>query len=277
MSEGVLDLTFLQVKLPVDRLRFLGRFSNKRKVAIVGTRQASKSYCDFAYKLGYHLSCHNLNIISGLAYGIDASAHSGCVASGIEESATAILATPLESIYPKENEGLAKRILDLKGFVGTINQNHPVRKSDFIARNAIIAALSELVIVVQGSLKSGALYTANFALEFGKEVMAVPGAPWDENCSGTNHLIKEGVYPITKLEDVLEALNIPNNVACENNYTDSERLILAIIKSTNPCYIETIMEKANITYNLAQRVLNSLEEKNVIDTDFTGQIKLRLP
>lgn len=174
----------------------------KPGIAIVGSRSCSEYGKNVALKLAYDLAKHNITIISGLARGIDTYSHIGAVnAMG---NTIAVIGNGLDRIYPYENRGLYERILQNNGLIITeyIMGTKPDRMN-FPARNRIISALSDGVIVVEARKKSGALITADFALEQGKEIYAVPGNINSPNSQGTNELIKQGAYPITCMEDIL--------------------------------------------------------------------------
>ncbi|MCS6894406.1 MAG: DNA-protecting protein DprA, partial [Deltaproteobacteria bacterium] len=141
----VLSLANLNLNLPYEQLYYVGQWSAKRKVAIVGTRSATLEYCKFTFNLAKQLALAGLNIVSGFAYGIDIYAHLGCLHSRVPESITAILAVPLDKISPKEHTKYVKDILQLHGFIGTVNRgDKEVYRNDFVLRNSVIAAISEL-------------------------------------------------------------------------------------------------------------------------------------
>ena len=176
----------------------LGRFG----IAIVGGRDNTKYGELVAKNLAYNLAKNEVNIISGLAKGIDSFAHIGAIYA--KGKTIAVLGNGIDSIYPKENEIIAQKILE---YGGAIISEYPVgakiEKKNFPARNRIISGLSQGVIVVEAKEKSGSLITADFALEQGKDVYAVPGSITSSHSTGTNNLIKEGAIPVTSYEDVL--------------------------------------------------------------------------
>ncbi|MCS6961243.1 MAG: DNA-protecting protein DprA, partial [Deltaproteobacteria bacterium] len=182
----VFDLSFLNLSLPYEKLYYVGGWSEKRKVAIVGTRSATLEYCKFTFNLAKQLALAGLNIVSGFAYGIDIYAHLGCLDSRVPGSITAILAVPLDKISPKEHTKYVKDILELDGFIGTVNKgDKEVFRNDFVLRNSVIAAISELVVFFESAKKNWAIHTVWFSLEYGKEVGVVPRAPWGVRNEGT--------------------------------------------------------------------------------------------
>jgi DNA processing protein len=176
----------------------------RRGVAIVGTRQPSPRGAAFTRILARDLSACGIMVASGLARGIDTAAHRGA----LEERGpvVGVIGTGLDVCYPLENRSLMEEIasrgcLLTEQFVGVIP-----RKYVFPLRNRIISAVSRIVIVVEAGSKSGALITATWANEQGREVGAVPAFPGDFRSNGVNKLLKMGATPIESVNDVLEAV-----------------------------------------------------------------------
>ena len=175
---------------------------NKKSIAVVGSRNCTPYGIKVAKEFAYKLSKNNINVISGLALGIDTAVHMGAVAGG--GNTTAVLGSGLDNIYPRENLELHNKIIESGGciiseyIIGTkpLGENFP-------KRNRIISGLVDAAIVVEAKEKSGALITADFALEQGKDVYAVPGNIYSSLSKGTNNLIKQGAIPITTIEDIL--------------------------------------------------------------------------
>lgn len=176
----------------------LGNFG----IAIVGCRDNTKYGELIAKNLGYNLAKSKVNVISGLAKGIDSFAHIGAIYA--KGKTIAVLGNSIDSIYPKENEIIAQKIIE---YGGAIISEYPIgskiEKKNFLARNRIISGLSQGVVVVEAKEKSGSLITAEFALEQGRDVYAVPGSITSIYSTGTNNLIKDGAIPVTSYEDVL--------------------------------------------------------------------------
>jgi len=172
-------------------------------IAIVGCRVCSQYGRNVAKELAYNISKHNINIVSGLAKGIDGVAHEGAIVAG--GKTIAVLGNGLDTIYPLENVTLAKEILKTGG---AIISEYPLgespKKQNFPERNRIVSGMSKGIIVVEAKEKSGTLITVDFALEQGKDVFVVPGNINSENSKGTNELIKQGAKLITTYKDVLE-------------------------------------------------------------------------
>jgi DNA processing protein len=171
-------------------------------VAIVGARNASAAGRSFAARLAADLGAAGFTVASGLARGIDTSAHDASVSTGT----IAVLAGGPDRIYPAENAPLLARILKDGVGVTEMPLGWEPRAKDFPRRNRIIAGLARGVVVVEAALRSGSLITARLANEIGREVMAAPGSPLDMRCEGSNALLRDGATLITSAEHVIEAL-----------------------------------------------------------------------
>ena len=173
----------------------------KKAIAIVGARDATIYGKKIAYNLAKELSEQNIVIISGLALGIDSYAHIGALEGGT----IAVLGSGIDTIYPKENIELAREIIKNNGcIISEYSLGSKPEKLHFPQRNRIISGLSDGVVVVEASKKSGALITADFALEQGKEVFAIPGDICKKQSEGTNQLIQDGAILVTSSKNILE-------------------------------------------------------------------------
>lgn len=164
---------------------------NNKSIAIIGSRECTSYGKKMAQLISYFYAKRGYVIVSGLAKGIDSSAHLGALlANG---KTIAVLGTGLNKIYPYENTELARRIIRSNGtIISEYSLNDKIERDNFAYRNRIISGLSNDVIVVEANEKSGALITAEYALLQGKNVYAVPGNINNQNSSGTNSLIKDG-------------------------------------------------------------------------------------
>ena len=176
---------------------------NNTSIAIIGSRQCSDYGINIARRLAYSLAKKNINIISGLAYGIDTQAHIGTLKA--KGKTIAVTASGLDIVYPKVNSNLEKEIINNNGaIVSEYCIGTKPEPKNFPARNRIISGLSDGVVVVEAQKRSGTSITVNFALDQGKEVYAVPGNITSINSYGTNELIKQGAKVVTCAGDILE-------------------------------------------------------------------------
>lgn len=188
---------------------------NKKTIAIVGCREATEYGKTAAKYFSYHLSKKGTNIISGLAKGVDSYAHIGATCAFMEKNnphvdnikacgkTIAVVGNGLDTIYPKENETLAKKIIKNGG---VILSEYPIGtkpdKMNFPARNRIISGMSKGVLVIEAKEKSGTLITVDFALEQGRDVFVVPGNINSINSVGTNRLIQQGAKLVTNYTEI---------------------------------------------------------------------------
>lgn len=176
-------------------------------VAIVGARNATDYGKNVALQFAKNLSEKGINIISGLAVGIDTYAHIGTLQPDSIGKTIAVLGSGLDEIYPQQNVELAKKIVKSGGCIITeYSLGTKAEKHHFPKRNRIISGLAKGVLVVEAREKSGSLITADFALEQGKEVFAVPGNILNKTSAGTNNLIKQGAKLVTNYEEILEEI-----------------------------------------------------------------------
>lgn len=207
----------------------LSEILTKPVVAIVGSRKISNYGRAVTTKLTQDLARAGVVIVSGLALGVDSVAHAAALDAG--GLTIAVLPCGIDTIYPAGHFGLAKRILQQGGaLISEYDGADKPMKHQFIARNRIIAALSKGVIITEAAAKSGSLHTAEFALEQGTEVFAVPGNITSPTSEGTNNLIKAGATPITTADDVLQALGIQRTEETIATSTPQEARVIELLQ-----------------------------------------------
>ena len=193
---------------PPEELRARGRWPppEGQRVAIVGSRRPTPYGEAVAERLATDLAAAGAVVLSGLALGIDAAAHEGALAAG--GCTVAVMGTGVDVVYPAANTGLASRILEGGGaLVSAFPDGTPPRRGHFPRRNWTLAALSDLVVVVEAAEGSGALITAEAALALEKEVMAVPGSVFSPLSVGCHQLLRDGAGLVQNARDVLAALS----------------------------------------------------------------------
>jgi DNA processing protein len=181
---------------------------DRPKLAVVGSRKYSAYGKSVTERIVTKLSRAGIVIISGLAYGIDITAHRAALAAG--GTSVAVLPSSLDQIYPAAHLNAARQIAQ----TGSLITEYPpgtniAFKSNFIARNRIISGLADAILIPEAALKSGSLHTARFAMEQGKIVMAIPGNITSPSSEGCNNLIKAGAIPVTNADDIFFALKVP--------------------------------------------------------------------
>lgn len=178
---------------------------NRPAVAMVGARNASSLGLRMARRLGQGLAAAGFTVVSGMARGIDAEAHGAALAEG-EASTVAVMAGGVDVIYPPENTALAAEIAAKGCRISEQPLGLDPQARHFPMRNRLVSGLSRAVVVVEAAAQSGSLITARMALDQGREVMAVPGHPFDARAAGCNMLIRDGALLVRSAADVLEAL-----------------------------------------------------------------------
>jgi DNA processing protein len=185
----------------------LGETSEAPAVGLVGTRRCTRYGLGLALSFGRALAMSGWTTVSGLARGIDAAAHRGCLDAGGE--AVAVLGSGVDVVYPVENGDLYRRILEGNGAVmSEYPPGTPPDRWHFPARNRLIAAISSAVVVVEAGEKGGALITARLAGEVGRPVLAVPGDIDRPASIGCNRLIRDGAIPVLGPEDLIAELEL---------------------------------------------------------------------
>ncbi len=179
-------------------------------VAVVGSRNATPYGRQVTEKLVFDLVKNGLTIISGLARGIDSVAHRAALDSG--GRTIAVLGCGVDLVYPPENKKLAEEIAKNGAVVSEFPLGFPPVQSNFAARNRIISGLSLGVLVTEAAVDSGSMITAGCAAEQGREVFAVPGPITAKTAEGVNNLVKDGVTPVTNVDDILTVLDVERKV-----------------------------------------------------------------
>ena len=177
-------------------------------VAMVGTRKASAYGREVAYRLGTELARNGVTVVSGLARGIDGVSHQAALDAG--GRTIAVFGSGVDVIYPAEHRKLAERIAEQGALVSDYALGTKPEAMNFPPRNRIISGLSLGTIVIEAGYRSGALITADFALDQGREVFAVPGSILSPGSAGCNRLLRDGAHIVTEICDVLEVLRLDN-------------------------------------------------------------------
>lgn len=228
-------------------------------VAIVGSRAASSYGRAIAERLAADLARLGLAVVSGLARGIDASAHRGALAAG--GATWAVVPSGLDRITPRHHQQLADAIAQRGGLLTEIEHDGPRWASDFIARNRLIAALAGATVVVEAAVRSGALSTAAAARRLGRKVLAVPGDVDRETARGCHQLLRRGALLCENASDVLRALDragLERGAAERSPRATAESRLWSALAS-DPCPVESIAARAGVTLDQALAGLLALE------------------
>lgn len=235
-------------------------------VAVVGTRRASVYGREVTRRLAGDLAANGITIVSGLARGIDTQAHKAALEAG--GRTIAVLGHGLDQVYPAENARLAQEIVRHGALVTEYPLGTPPEGGNFPARNRIISGLSLGTLVVEAGEGSGALITADFALEQGREVFAVPGNIFHRGAAGTNRLIQQGAKAVTRVEDILEELNLTmvaqhREVQAIVPENETEALLLQHL-SEEPIHVDELKRESGLPITTVSSTLALMELKGMV-------------
>jgi DNA processing protein len=235
-------------------------------VAIVGTRRVTAYGRQVAEDIAGRLARNGLTIISGLARGVDSIAHQAALDAG--GRTLAVLGSGLDRIYPPENRQLAEQIKANGAIISEFSPNTPPEASNFPQRNRLISGLSLAVLVIEAGIKSGALITAAFAADQGREVFAVPGNITSPGSMGTNRLIQNGAHPLLSAEQVLEILEL--SMVAEHRSarvalpSDAVEAQLFEILGVEPLHIDEVTNRTEIPVEKVTATLALMELKGMV-------------
>ncbi|MBN1267757.1 MAG: DNA-processing protein DprA [Anaerolineales bacterium] len=257
-----------EIDAPPPLLYIQGRITEEDLicVAVVGTRRPTAYGRAVTEDIVTSLATAGVTIVSGMARGIDAVAHKACLKAG--GRTIAVLGSGLEHIYPQEHSGLAKQIVSSGAVISDYPPDTKPEGRNFPPRNRIISGLSRSIIVTEAGVGSGALITASFAADQGREVFAVPGSIYSQGSIGPHQLIADGANILTSAEEVLDLLNLEKlrteertRVVLPEN--EVEKCVWQCITS-QPSHIDEIRMKCKLPVQQTTAALTMLEMKGRI-------------
>ena len=262
----------LRIKDAPEKLYVRGNLPDvkKKTVSIVGARNSTDYGSTLAKTIARILSINDVQVISGLAMGIDTQGHIGAIE--VAKPTFAVMGCGVDICFPTYNLNIYERILDYGGsIISEVEIGTPPLPYNFPLRNRIISGLSDVVIVVEARDKSGSLITADFALEQGKTIFACPGRVGDSLSRGTNNLIKQGAYILTSVDDVLEHLGlivdglIPKVEKDVSTLDYYEKLVYDALQE-GTLHIDQIIERIRLPIAKCLNTLMSLELNGFVET-----------
>lgn len=238
-------------------------------IAVVGSRAATEYGKNVAYNLGKSLADYNITVVSGMARGIDRQAHEGALENN--GKTIAVLGSGIDIIYPRENKMLYKDICQKGLAISDFSPGSRPEAGNFPMRNRIISGLSRGVVVVEAGLRSGALITADLALEQGKDVFAVPGSIRSRASAGANNLIKQGAIMLSGIGDIIEeypnlmSRPVPPDLKQEKlaMLDDKESVIIESIND-EPCHFDNLLKITGFDVGQLSSILLDLELKGIV-------------
>ncbi|MBC7251367.1 MAG: DNA-protecting protein DprA [Anaerolineae bacterium] len=251
---------------PVLYVRGELRPEDEWAVAVVGTRRATAYGKEAARVIAADLARNGVTVVSGLARGIDAQAHKAALDAG--GRTIAVLGCGVDRVYPPEHRKLAEAIAAQGALISEYALGTPPESSNFPPRNRIISGLSLGVVIVEAGMGSGALITADYAAEQGREVFAVPGNIFNRSSEGCNALIRDGAHPVLGVNDILEVLNLTmvsqqaevRAVVPEN---ETEARLLSYITS-EPIHVDELGRRTGLPIAQVSSTLALMELKGMV-------------
>lgn len=261
-----------QISDPPILLYMRGTYEERDKhaIAVVGTRNISSYGREVTRMLSFQLARAGYTIVSGLARGVDTVAHEAAIAA--KGRTIAVLGSGLSKLTPAENKVLAERILESGAVISQFPIDYNGDRQSFPIRNRIVSGMSYGVLVVEGSKTSGAMITANQALEQGRHVFAVPGPIDKPNSAGPHALIQDGAKLVSGVEDILEELGVlqfdegnatPEPVEVEVKLEGDEKQVYEALTDV-PMGIEELASKTNLPSPTLSSTLLRLEMKRLV-------------
>lgn len=246
------------------------------QIAMVGSRNPSTSGAETAYEFARYLAQGGISITSGLAIGIDASAHKGALAA-TEGKTIAVVGTGLDRVYPAKHRDLAHDIANTGAIVSEFALGTPPRAENFPRRNRIISGLSLGSLVIEAAIRSGSLITARMAMEQGREVFAIPGSIHNPLARGCHKLIREGAKLVETANDILEELGALASVqqpmvekqgqhSVETHNEDEEYKLLLDKLGYDPIQIDILIERCGLTADAVSSMLLLLELQGQVES-----------
>jgi DNA processing protein len=237
--------------------------TDRLATAIVGTRRATQYGKSVAREIAYVLAGCGVTIVSGLARGIDGIAHQAALDAG--GRTIAVLGSGLDRVYPSEHRALAEKIAEQGSVISDYALGTKPEGRNFPPRNRIISGLSLAVIVIEAGESSGALITADFSADQGRDVFAVPGDIYKPSSIGTNRLIQAGAHPLVKPEEVLEVLNL-DLVSSQDDVTEQlpeDEVELKVFQalSKQPMHVDELLTRCSLPASTINSALAMLELK----------------
>ncbi|HSK66417.1 MAG TPA: DNA-processing protein DprA [Anaerolineales bacterium] len=276
-SQGIKILTWLdnaypqrlkEIEQPPPVLYIRGEYlpDDLFAVAIVGTRRVTSYGRQITEELASYLAGHGITVISGLARGVDAIAHQTALKAG--GRTIGVLGSGVDKIYPPEHRQMAEQMIRNGAIVSDYAPGTPPDASNFPPRNRIISGLSLAIVVIEAGETSGALITAEFAAEQGREVFAVPGSILAPQSKGTNKLIQQGALPLLSVNDLMQALDLTRmgdqKAVRKILPADETEARVMNVLSAQPLHVDEIRNQTELPIEKVSAALALMELKGMV-------------
>jgi DNA processing protein len=235
-------------------------------ISVVGTRRITPYGQQVTEEVAAFLARNGITVVSGLAKGVDSAAHKTALRAG--GRSIAVLGSGVDNIYPAENRKLAEELIQQGAVISDYPLGTPPEAKNFPPRNRLISGLSIAVVIIEAGEKSGALITANFAAEQGREVFAVPGKIHVPQSKGPNRLVRDGAHPLLSPEDLLEALDLVMVTEHQTARTvlpaDATEAALYLVLGHEPMHVDEIGLKVDLPIEKVSATLALMELKGMV-------------
>ncbi|MDV4151182.1 DNA-processing protein DprA [Clostridium sp. AL.422] len=231
-------------------------------VAVIGARKCSTYGAQVAKIIAKEISENNITVVSGLATGVDSIAQKS--AMNYMGKTIGVLGCGIDVIYPKNNKLLYQDIIKNEGLIiSEFLPNTPPLAYNFPKRNRIISGISDKLVIIEATVKSGSLITVNYALSLGMDIMAIPGPVFNGNSEGCNKLIRDGAKPFTEMQDLYDFLNINKELYKKLEKNNYKTVLLNIINK-EPIHLDDIMNVVNVDRKVLFELLFEMQNRNEI-------------
>ena len=279
MSERKFPKRLLGISNPPSLLYYKGKLPEEEKsaVAVIGARNCSAYGRKISVELGEKLGMNGINVVSGMARGIDGWAQKSSILNGGESFG--VLGCGVDICYPKENLDLYEELLSKGGIISEFRPGMPAKSINFPQRNRIISGLSDAIIVVEAKKQSGTSITVGFGLDQGKEIFAVPGRVTDGLSEGCNYLIYQGANPVLDIEETVLELKkyekikgqkIKNKEKIKVSLESDQKLVYDFLDFTPKNIAQLAKELGEFDYEKLNSMLFDLEIEDKIEQISTG-------
>jgi DNA processing protein len=275
---------FFELPQPPKNLWIMGEWPVGEYIylCVVGSRKHTSYGRDICEKIIDTLRGYPVVIVSGFAMGIDTIAHNRAIENGLKTIVFPGSGLDKRVIYPKTNVKLIDKILENGGCL--VSEFPPLFKATqwgFPMRNRLMAGLCKATLIIEAEEKSGTLITARLATEYNKDVLVVPGSVFSPASKGTNYLLKQGATPITKAEDILEALGFDTSAGKEKekqlrlfeDLSKEEKHILKLLRE--PINRDELIRASGIAVNQANAIISAMEIRGIIKEEY-GEIRVSI-
>lgn len=268
LKDSVYPISLAQIAQPPVVLFAEGNIEllEKNKIAIVGTRHPTQTGIDNARSFAMSLAEHDLTIVSGLAAGVDRYAHEGALNAKSGGSTIAVVGTGIDMVYPASNRALFNQVRERGLILSEFPLGTPPISNNFPRRNRIVVGLSSACLVIESTIDGGSMISADFALEMGREILAIPGSIHNPMARGCHKLIKSGAKLCENVHDVLDEIKIQiRHNSIHQQVSETEDPVLRAM-GHDPITVDSICAKLQVDFSeLCGKLLELELDEQIVD------------